>query len=93
MMVTVGISDKRKHSNQVLYDIGDHLCLAYNISSAVNNVVLTSLTGLSFRLFQIRALHNGPKYVAGRIWWINRQSRAHGFHESDKLIESVFRIM
>ncbi|ESK87664.1 hypothetical protein Moror_1886 [Moniliophthora roreri MCA 2997] len=31
--------------------------------------------------------------TAGRIWWINRQVRAHGVHASDKLMHSVFRII
>ncbi|EEB95936.1 hypothetical protein MPER_05015, partial [Moniliophthora perniciosa FA553] len=44
VMMTIGINDQTIHSNEILYNTGDHLAFAYLISSAIVNSILTLLT-------------------------------------------------
>ncbi|KAK7054321.1 hypothetical protein VNI00_003514 [Paramarasmius palmivorus] len=53
---------------------------AYQVTSAVNNLIITLLTA------------NGTSHVAGRIWWIHREVRRQGVHISNK-VQSISRVI
>ncbi|KAK7039040.1 hypothetical protein VNI00_010432 [Paramarasmius palmivorus] len=86
-MVVVGLVYELKETvNQ-----GGSVDLGYNIGTIIFNSILTLLTGMSFSFY--RSLLMLMAYVAGRIWWIHRQVRAHGSQTSDRFVQTVYRII